>query len=106
MRQALVYHNHRLAGLLSERSSKEYEFRYDDAYFADRDAPAISLSLPKSRKVYRESYLFPFFANMISEGHNRTVQARMHHLDAADDFGILLATAHTDTPGTITIQPL
>ena len=106
MRQALVYHNHRLAGMLSELSPREYEFRYDDTYYADRDAPAISLSLPKSQQVYRESYLFPFFANMISEGHNRTVQARVHHLDEADDFGILLATAHTDTPGTITIKAL
>ena len=97
MRQALVYHNHRLAGFLSERSPREYEFRYDDAYYADRDAPAISLTLLKTQQVYRDSCLFPFFANMISEGHNRTVQARMHHLDEEDDFGILPATAHTFT---------
>jgi len=34
------------------------------------------------------------------------VQARIHHLDPEDDFGILMATAHTDTPGAITVQPV
>lgn len=106
MRQAKVYNNGRLAGLLSELSPSEYVFRYDDAYFADKEAPAISLTLPKSQQEYRQSFLFPFFANMLSEGHNRTVQAAIHKLDREDDFGILLATAQTDTPGSITVLPL
>lgn len=106
MRQALVFSNGRLAGLLTEQSPSEYSFRYDDAYFADKEAPAISLTLSKKQQEYRLGYLFPFFANMLSEGHNRTVQARIHHLDRNDDFGILLATAQTDTPGSITVKPL
>lgn len=106
MRQAQVYNNGRLAGLIMEVSPSEYVFRYDDVYFFDISAPAISLTLPKSNQEYRLSYLFPFFANMLSEGHNRTVQAAMHKLDRDDDFGILLATAQTDTPGAITVKPL
>ncbi len=104
MRQGLVYNNGRLAGVVSELSPSEYVFRYDDAYFADEKAPAISLTFPKHTQEYRSDYLFPFFANMLSEGHNRAVQARIHHLDKDDDFGILLATAHTDTPGAITVE--
>lgn len=103
MRQAQVFNNGRLAGMLLEVSASEYIFRYDDLYFSDSNAPAISLTLPKSNKEYRQNHLFAFFANMLSEGHNRTVQARLHHLDRDDDFGILLATATTDTPGAITV---
>lgn len=106
MREAAVFNNGRMAGVLTEVSPSDYVFRYEDAYFADKDAPAISLTLPKSRQEYRQAYLFPFFANMLSEGHNRTVQARIHKLDRTDDFGVLLATAHTDTPGAITIKAL
>ena len=104
MRQGHVYYNGRLAGVLSELSPTEYVFRYEDSYFADEKAPAISLTLPKHTQEYRSEFLFPFFANILSEGHNRTVQARIHHLDKDDDFGILLATAHTDTPGAITVK--
>lgn len=106
MRRALVYNNGRLAGLLTEVSATEYVFRYDDVYFADKEEPPISLTFPKNRQEYRQSGLFPFFANMLSEGHNRLVQAKLHKLDPDDDFGILLATAQADTPGTVTIQPL
>lgn len=106
MRRALVYNNGRLAGLLTEVSATEYVFRYDDVYFADKEEPPISLTFPKNQQEYRQSGLFSFFANMLSEGHNRLVQAKLHKLDPDDDFGILLATAQTDTPGTVTIQPL
>ena len=105
MRQAFVYHNGLLAGLLTEHSSREYTFRYDDLYRADPQLPAISLTLPKNRAEYRSEHLFPFFSNMLSEGHNRIVQARIHHLDPDDDFGLLLATAQSDAPGAITIKP-
>ena len=106
MRKAEVYNHGRLAGLLTEVSPSEFVFRYDDAYFADKGAPAISLTLPKNKQEYQSVWLFPFFANMLSEGHNRTVQAAIHKLDRDDDFGILLATAQTDTPGSVTIKPL
>ena len=106
MRQAVVYNNGRLAGILTENSASDYVFRYEDSYYADKSAPAISLTLPKSRQEYRQAFLFPFFANMLSEGHNRTVQARIHKLDRSDDFGVLRATAHTDTPGAITVKAL
>lgn len=104
MRKGWVYYNDILAGELLEVSPTEYVFTYDAAYLANDRCPAISLTLPKSQAQYRSSHLFPFFSNMLSEGHNRAVQARLHHLDPKDDFGILLATAGTDTPGAITIK--
>ena len=106
MRAALIYNNGRLAGSIKEVSPSEYVFTYDGDYFKDEHAPAISLTLPKSRQEFTSPSLFPFFFFFLSEGHNRTVQARIHKLDETDDFGILLATAQTDTPGAITIKPL
>jgi serine/threonine-protein kinase HipA len=98
--------NDRLAGILTEVSPAEYVFRYDDSYFTDNKMPAISLTLPKTQQEYRSAYLFPFFSNMLSEGRNRAVQSRLLHIDEADHFGILLATARTDVAGAVTVKPL
>ena len=106
MRQGVVYLNKERVGIITELSSNEYKFRYDDEYFNDPSKPSISLTLTKQQKEYTSHYLFPFFANMLSEGHNRIVQARLLQIDEKDDFGILLATAHTDTAGAVTIKPL
>jgi HipA-like protein len=41
---------------------------------------------------------------MLSEGVNRRVQSRRWHIDKADDFGLLAATATVDTIGAITVK--
>lgn len=106
MRKAEVYINRTLAGTLTEVSPKEYVFRYDDTYFTSAACPAISLTLDKNIQEHRSEILFPFFFNMLSEGHNRRVQSRYLHIDEEDHFGILLATAGCDTPGAITVKPV
>ena len=104
MREGEVYVSGVFAGTLSELDGEGYVFTYDDVYLADRSNPAVSLTLPKKQKAFRSPYLFPFFANMLSEGSNRAVQSALHHIDADDDFGILLATAYLDTPGAVTVK--
>jgi serine/threonine-protein kinase HipA len=104
MRKALVYHNGRLAGTLNQDDRGDYEFRYDDAWFIDSKCPAISLTLPKSKQVYKSNHLFPFFFNMLSEGINKQLQCRHLKIDERDHFGLLLATAMTDTVGAITVK--
>lgn len=104
MRTAEVYRNGKLAGLLKEDDQRDYTFVYDDDYFADNKAPAISLTLPKSQKEFSSEILFPFFFNMLSEGVNRKLQSRTLQIDEKDHFGLLLATANIDTIGAITIK--
>ncbi len=104
MRKANVFYNGILAGELTELSPSEYVFRYDDAYFADRKMPAVSLTLPKTQQEYYAPHLFPYFYNMLSEGTNRALQSRLLKIDENDNFGLLLATAGTDTIGAITIR--
>lgn len=106
MRQAEIYRNGTLAGILSEENRQHFVFRYDEKYFADKEKPAVSLTLPKTQQEYQSEFLFPFFSNMLSEGANREMQSRMLRIDEKDDFGILLATAQYDTIGAITVKPL
>ncbi len=106
MRKGQVYLRGILAGELTEISTHEYIFRYNDDYFKDDTKPEISLTLPKTQQEFRSSYLFPFFFNMLSEGSNRISQARLLKIDEKDNFGILLATAQNDVTGAVTIKPV
>lgn len=106
MRQAAVYRNGHLAGILSEENPQRYVFRYEDGYFVDSSKAALSLTLPKSQQEYHSPYLFPFFFNMLSEGVNRKLQSTQLRIDEKDHFGLLLATAQFDTVGAVTIKPL
>ncbi len=106
MRKANVYRNGKLTGVLTQFSSNDYEFRYDDNWFANDKLPPISLTMPKNIQVYKSEYLFTFFFNMLSEGVNRQLQTHQLKIDEKDYFGLLLATAKTDTIGAITISEI
>ncbi len=106
MRTLIVYRNGERAGVLIEHNPKDYEFRYDDAWFANDKLPAISLTLPKTRQTYRSDHLFPFFFNMLSEGVNKKLQCRQLKIDENDHFGLLAATATYDTVGAVTVKPV
>ena len=106
MRLAQVYRNRQMAGTLIQHNPKSYEFRYDDAWFANENMPAISLTLPKTKQVYKADHLFPFFFNMLSEGVNRKLQCRQLKIDESDYFGLLVSTASNDTIGAITIETI
>ncbi|GAA4002220.1 HipA N-terminal domain-containing protein [Hymenobacter fastidiosus] len=103
-RRAEVLDNGQRIGLLTQEATK-YTFRYDDNYFRST-APAISLSLPKTRQTYVANFLFPFFAGLLAEGSNKSLQTRQLRLDAEDDFSRLLLTAHTQTIGAVTVREL
>jgi len=106
MRQVTVHRNGIHVGILTEDNRQRYIFRYDDAYFANKDLPAISLTLPKTVQEYRSEYLFPFFFNMLSEGVNRRLQSLHLKIDENDSFGLLMATAQYDTIGAVTVKPM
>ena len=106
MRQAEIYTNGVFAGLLTESDNGEYIFRYDDSFLLDESQSAISLSFPKSQREFISNELFPFFYNMLSEGTNKAIQCQTLKIDENDAFGLLLATAHTDTIGAITVKKI
>ncbi len=104
MRRAEVYNNGRLAGFLIEENRKSYIFRYENLYFTDTKALAISLTFPKSQREYRSEYLFPFFCNMVAEGANLAIQGSYLNIDERDILSLLGATAEYDTIGAITVK--
>lgn len=106
MREMEVYRNGNLAGILIEENRKSYVFRYEESYYNDNTKPAISLTLPKTKKEYKSEFLFPFFFNMLSEGVNRKLQSNQLKIDEEDSFGLLMATAQYDTIGAITVKPV
>lgn len=106
MRITGVYRNEEFAGTLTEENRNSYIFEYDENYYSDSSKPAVSLTLPKTNRIYKSTYLFPFFYNMISEGANKKLQCIRLKIDENDNFGLLLAVAQYDTIGAITIKPI
>jgi len=104
MRAAEVFYNKVKAGMLIAHSNGSFTFRYSDEYYLDPIQPMISLTLPKSKQEYQSPYLFPFFFNIIAEGSNLSLQSRYLKIDTQDYFGILCATAHTDSIGAVTVK--
>ncbi len=105
MRELEIFRNGTFAGTLTEENRQHFVFRYNDDYYNDTSKPAISLTLSKSQKEYSNSFLFPFFFNMLSEGVNRKLQCTQLRIDEEDNFGLLMATAQSDTIGAVTVKP-
>ena len=105
MRKAKVFRNGIQTGILIQKNKNSYEFMYEDDWFNDISKPAISMTLPKTKKSHESEFLFPFFFNMLSEGLNKKLQCRKFKLDENDFFGLLMATASNDTIGAVTVVP-
>jgi serine/threonine-protein kinase HipA len=103
-RKAEIYNNGIRAGILEKTDRQQYVFRYDDNYFRSAERSAISFSLPKTEQEHRSHFLFPFFYGLLSEGVNRQTQCRLLRIDENDHFSLLLATAQSDTIGSITVK--
>ncbi|MBQ9864112.1 MAG: HipA N-terminal domain-containing protein [Bacteroidales bacterium] len=104
MRQLNVLWNDQPAGILTELAPNNgYRFEYAMSYL-NSNLPHVSVTLPKTSTPYESERLFPFFANMLPEGSLRRVICREHHVDENDLFGILYATADTDTIGAVSFK--
>jgi serine/threonine-protein kinase HipA len=101
-----VYVNGRMAGILEKSEDGQYIFSYDEAYYRDEHAPAISLSLPKTQQKHTHNELFPFFQGLLTEGVNKEIQCRLLKIDENDDFTRLLRTAGDDTIGVVTVKEI
>lgn len=105
-KKAAIYNNKILAGYLEKTEEREYIFQYDKEYFNNPKTSAISLTLPKSKEIYRSKVLFPFFYGLLAEGVNKLTQCRLLKIDEQDHFSLLLKTAKSDTIGAITVKEL
>ena len=104
MRKAEIHMECRLAGILEEQD-RRYVFTYDPAYLADKQAHAISLSLPLQAEPYEDKRLFPFFDGLIPEGWLLDIAEQTWKLDARDRMGLLLACCR-DCIGAVSVVPV
>ena len=105
MRKAQVFYKGRMAGQLVQRDDESFVFSYDEDWLQDRQAPAISLTLPRRQPEHHSPTLFPFFFHLLPEGANKEVVCHALRIDPEDHFGLLLATARHDVVGAITLHP-
>jgi len=104
MRAAKVLYKNVEAGTLSQLDDGSFEFKYLESWVDNPSKPAVSLTLPKTKKPYRADFLFPFFYNMLPEGTNKQTVCYNLRIDENDAFGILMATAKSDTIGAVRIE--
>ena len=104
-KKAIVYNNGIECGIL-EKTEDEYIFYYNDYYYSDKNRKAISLTLPKSKKIFKSKVLFPFFFGLLSEGIQKEMQCRLFKIDENDHFTRLLKTAENDTIGSVTLREI
>ena len=90
MKQARIYNQNLLAGVLTE-DEDGYTFQYDAAFIKSSDAEPVSLTLPISEKPYTSLILFPFFDGLIPEGWLLDIAEKSWKINPRDRMSLLLA---------------
>ncbi len=104
MRQAKIFVDDMLAGLLSE-NEEGYFFQYENTYLEGMAKKPVSLTLPLQKEPFKAEYLFPFFDGLIPEGWLLNIAQKNWKLDPRDRMGLLMATCK-DCIGNISVTPL
>ena len=100
MKQAEVYFQDKLAGVLTE-DENGYTFVYAEKYVADNGSP-ISLTMPVTALPYKSDNLFPFFDGLIPEGWLLDIAQDNWKINPHDRMSLLL-TCCKDCIGAVSI---
>lgn len=106
MKQAKVFRNSELIGLLSKDEKGQYQFNYTTSYLNSQSPKGISVNLPLQKEPFYRNTLFPFFFNLLSEGSTKDIQCRELKIDPQDHFSRLLKTTAHNTIGSVTLQEI
>lgn len=106
MRQAKVFRNGELVGILSKSDEDKYQFSYTLEYLGSKNPKSISVNLPLQEEAFYRDTLFPFFFNLLSEGSTKDMQCRELKIDPNDHFSRLLKTTAQNTIGSITVEEI
>lgn len=104
MKQAQIYMNDKLAGILIENVDG-YLFQYDSEYLKREDSEPISLKMPLTDKPFRSNVLFPFFDGLIPEGWLLDIAEKNWKINSRDRMGLLLACCK-DCIGAVSVIPI
>ena len=100
MKQAKVYFQDTLAGILTE-DENGYTFVYSEAYIAENGMP-ISLTMPLQSNPFKSDNMFPFFDGLIPEGWLLDIAQENWKINPRDRMSLLLACCK-DCIGAISI---
>ena len=103
MRQAQVFYQYQLAGLLTE-NEEGYFFVYESQYLENSNSKPVSLTLPLQKAAFQSKILFPFFDGLIPEGWLLNIAIENWKINPRDRFGLLLSMCR-DCIGCISIIP-
>ena len=103
MRQAQVFYQYQLAGLLTE-NEEGYFFVYESQYLESPNSKPVSLTLPLQKAAFQSKILFPFFDGLIPEGWLLNIAIDNWKINPRDRFGLLLSMCR-DCIGCISIIP-
>jgi serine/threonine-protein kinase HipA len=104
MKQAEIYMNDQLAGIVTEDDAG-YSFFYDTAYLKHSDAQPVSLTMPLQQERYYSNVLFPFFDGLIPEGWLLDIAHNSWKIDRRDRMSLLLACCK-DCIGAVSVVPV
>lgn len=89
MKQAEVYFQDKLAGILTE-DENGYTFVYSESYIAENGMP-ICLTMPLQAKPFTSDNMFPFFDGLIPEGWLLDIAQANWKINPRDRMSLLLA---------------
>lgn len=89
MRRLTVWFSGVRVGELAQDEAGRLGFQYDPAYIAAPETLPISVSLPKSERVFDERACLPFFDGLLPESQQRSAVARTLGVSENNTFSLL-----------------
>ena len=105
MRQAKIYYQELLAGILTETDDGEYQFQYEIDYVNKYPDQFITFTMPVRKEPYVEKRLFPFFEGLIPEGWLLDIASKNWKINRNDRMGLLLACCK-NCIGAVSVHPI
>jgi len=105
MRQAKIYYQELLAGILTETDDGEYQFQYESDYVEQYPEQFITFTMPVRKEVFVEKRLFSFFEGLIPEGWLLDIASKNWKINRNDRMGLLLACCK-NCIGAVSVHPI
>lgn len=105
MRQANIYYDTILCGVLTETNDGDFTFQYNESYIEKYPNQFIAFTMPVSNKLYRDNRLFPFFEGLIPEGWLLDIASKSWKINRNDRMGLLLACCQ-NCIGAVSVEPI
>ncbi len=94
MKKGIVYYDNQECGTIIQNDDNKFIFEYNDDWFNNPLKESVSLTLPKTAKLYESNILFPFFDGLIPEGYLLEAAIHKYSLNSNDRMSLLLKTCH------------